>query len=277
MKIKKTINETKDFFIKTNFLIRNKVNFKTILTNYTAELQCEEIPFFNIKFLKKNQNKLAFIAFKKIEKDLKTWTANEPPIINKNECTYFSFDKNFKSQLINEATNLDLKSAYATILFNNCFISLETFNFISKLNKIDRLTCIGMLASRKDIFTYQDGRPIMHEEKTNPLEPYFYYCVNQTACIMDELRKKLEKDFIFTWVDSVYYRKSIANDYLLTNYLNENCLNFRIESIRYFQSQRDENKIKINFIDTKNKIKTFNLPLQTFSLKKEILQAYNLI
>ena len=275
--IKKTVGYKTDIYEKINYLIKNKLDFKLILSNYTTEIVCPSIPFFNIKFMQNNQPPISFIAYQKIKKDLMTWTANEMPNINKNECTYFAYNKKIKPRTGSEATNLDLSSAYATILFNDFFISEETYKFISRLDKKQRLVCVGMLASHKDIYTYQQGRPILQEEIINPLENYFYYCVDRTAEIMNELIKMLENDFIFTWVDSVYYDKSIGNDYLLSSYLDSINIKYKIQDLMYLNIEKKPALIKLDFFDAKNKKKAFNIPTEQTYLKTEILRYYNLI
>lgn len=285
---KKCLNNFKDSQNKINFLVKNKLDFKMILSNYTTEIICPEIPYFNIKYLQKAQSNYVFFAYQRIKKDLLTWSANEMPIINKKHITYFDYNAKIKNTKDSSAKNLDLTAAYATILKNDFFISEETFNIIMKLRKIERLAAVGMLAGRKDIFTYQGGKVIMHEEIISPLENYFYYCVDKTAEIMKYLSAILGKDYIFTWVDSVYYNdKTGVNDFYLSNYLKEQNLNFKIQDLRYLNINKQEEKIKISFFDEKavklhlqglpNKPKTFTLPTQQKSLKKEILQFYNLI
>jgi len=48
--------------------------------------------------------------------------------------------------------NIDIKSAYATILKNDGLITQKTFDFINRLPKQERLTAVGMLAGKKNIF-----------------------------------------------------------------------------------------------------------------------------
>lgn len=273
----KTIGYKADLYLGVDFLIKNKMDFKLILSNYTTEIICPSIPHFNIKYLQNNQPNISFIAYQKIKTDLLTWSANEMPNIDKRACTYFDFSGKIKPRKNSVCSNLDLSSAYATILYNDCFIKKETYDFIMKLPKKQRLVCVGMLASHKDEFIYQQGKPIIRNEIINPMENYFYYCVDRTASIMHKLAEILEDDFIFTWVDSIYYNSSIGNDYLLSSYLEKNNIIFKIQELMYLNISKDTELIKINFFDAKKNYKTFKIPCERVFLKNEILRHYNLI
>ena len=98
---------------------------------------------------------------------------------------------------------VDIKSAYATILFNDGFISERTYKFICSLPKKARLAAVGMLASRKDVFYFQGEQLTGHDKIINPLENYFWYCVKRTGEIMDEI--KLNTTPLFYWVDGMYF------------------------------------------------------------------------
>jgi hypothetical protein len=264
---------------KIDFLIKRKVDFKLKLSNYTTEIICPEIPFFNINYLKKPQNNAVFSAAHKIKHDLTIWTANEMPELKKQDCKYFDMSARVKKITSTQCTNIDLTAAYITILFNDFFISEETFNFVMRLPKLDRLAAVGMLASHKQIFTYQNGIPIIFEEITNPLENYFYYCVNRTAEIMDKVKLKLENDFIFTWVDSIYFidNDNKVNEWLVSEMIKDEGLKFKVKTCDFLQIKEHENFVNITFYDPDRDLKTFNIPTREINFKKKILQYYNLV
>lgn len=278
-KVKKCLNNAVDCKNKVNYLIKNKLDFTIKMSNYTTEIICPALPFFNIKYLQKPQSNISFIAYQKIKRDLLTWSANEMPIIEKSNCTYFDMSKKIhKIKDKRACKNLDLTSAYANVLFNDFFICQETFDFINKLRKKDRLVCVGMLASNKDTFIYQNGKPIVHNQETNPLEGYFYYCVNKTASIMRELSEFLSDDFIFTWVDGIYYNDPTdANDFHLANILNAQNVPFKIEVCDFLEIEQKRSKTQITFFDKNRKYKVFNIPNLNIPLKKDLLKYYNLI
>jgi hypothetical protein len=147
-------------------------------------------------------SKKAFIAYRMILKDLKEYTANEMPTINKFDLQYFETYM-LQSSYSETAYLVDIKSAYATILFNDGFISEKTYRFISNLPKKARLAAVGMLASRKDVFYFQGEQLTGHDKIINPLENYFWYCVKRTGEIMDKIKKDTFP--LFYWVDGMYF------------------------------------------------------------------------
>lgn len=276
-KAKRSLNDSEGCKSKIDWLIKYKIDFKLKMSNYTTEIICPSIPYMNIKFLKKPQGVKAFLAYNKIKTDLITWTANEMPDIKKENCTYYDFSRKLKTVTGRDFTNMDLTAAYATILYNNLFIQKSTFEYIMKLPKMDRLVCVGMLASKKDLFTYQNGVAITHEEIINPLENYFYYCVDYTANLMRDIAVRLENDFIFSWVDSVYYRSSPANDFLVSNELEKAELKGKFQECTYLKIDETVKHFKISFFDEKLKPKNFTIPKNKTPLKIFIMQHLNLI
>lgn len=275
----KTLNNFKEADRNIRYLINNKFSFTLKLSNFTTQIICEEAPFFNKTYLQQARGIKVFIAYKKILKDLREFTANEPPIIEKGDIDFYSFNKDIKPVKPAYCRNIDLKSAYATILFNDGFISENTYEYIQKLPKIDRLACIGMMASRKEIFTYTDGINTGYTEEINEMQDYFYHCVKRTQSIMANLAEKLERDFIFSWVDSVYYYDDSAgvNDFLCTQYLNRENFKYHLKDCIYLNIQKKKELINISFFDEKQNFKEFNIPTINNNFKRLILQTLNLI
>ena len=243
----KTIGNVRDAKREIEFLKNKGLDFTLITSNYTTEIICNEVPFFNTKYLAKTQDIKSFVAFNKIKKDLKTWSANEMPEIEKSNCHFFNYNKHHKPIKSNYIYNIDLSSAYAIILFNDCFISKETLDYMLKLKKSSRLACVGMLAAQKDIFTFENGKVVLHEKKISETEGYFYYCVNRTYDIMEEICKRIGNDSIFTWVDSVYYHddENQVNKFIIENYLNSENLKFKFQQLAYPKIEDFDNYKKI--------------------------------
>ena len=183
------------------FLEKKKEPYRLTLTNYTTRIESK---YYDRHYLAKKQNPKVFSAFNKIKKDLTEWSANEKPVVRPEEMVYFNH--NFRSSgTIKKIFATDIKSAYATVLLNDGFISIETYNYISELDKEDRLACVGMLAAKKDFF-YFDGHELNYAvEDKSEFTPYFHYCVKRTAEIMSGAIKAINKEAaLFYWVDCIF-------------------------------------------------------------------------
>jgi hypothetical protein len=224
MEKKKSFQNKKVFKSHVDFLVKNGLSFQLKLSNYTNEIICHENGFFNLKHFYSEYNPICFVAFQKIKKDILK-SGKPKPEINKYNCTYFDLTENivFNTFDLKNHYNMDLKSAYISILYRDGFITKETFDFVCRLPKKDRLVCVGMLASHKDIFIFTNGKLSHKDEKVNEMENYFFYCVDKTANVMRSIRAKLENDFIFSWVDSVYFFDNDlgVNAYFINNILND--------------------------------------------------------
>lgn len=251
------------------FLHEHNIFHKFIISNYTTTI---ETAARIIKFNDNLMSQKAFIAYQMIKRDLKNYTANEKPFIDKNELRYF---ETYLEKPINtsQAFLVDIKSAYATILYNDGFISKETFNYINILPKKARLAAVGMLASRKDYFYFHGKELSGHEKQINELENYFWYCVKRTAEIMQEISLKTKP--LFFWVDGIYFT-SAQDAAQAKEILKENKYFYSEKNIYYFQCQ---NKItergdlinQISFYQTNE-----NIPLVNVSKKNTEYKVFSI-
>src|SRR5690349_12206428 len=116
-----------------------KIPFEMTLTNYTTRIKSD---YKDIHFLRSAQSKQMFAAYAMLKKDV---TKKPVPVVDQNALSYYSigFNQSSKHQTV---YNIDIKSAYATCLFVNGYISKKTFAYLNKLPKLDRLAAVGMLA-----------------------------------------------------------------------------------------------------------------------------------
>lgn len=237
------------------------------LSNYTAKIETIN-PAYNAYFMKSEQSKKVFVAGKMIEKDL--LGCKMPDVdMSKNEYYSLGLIRPFYSDVM---YNIDIKSAYATILYNDGYLSGKTFKYINKLDKQERLAALGMIASKKEIFEYsRSGRVTKHEEVINPLSPFFYYCVQKTNDIILDLKNKIMMNsFIFSWVDGIYYNDNsctnVAKEYLNDEYR----LNSTTKELTEFEAEKKEQFFDITFMDNGVK-KEFAVPIPESNLKRKII------
>jgi len=269
-----------------DFLIKNKFNFKLLVSNYTVEINSPQMETLNKKYVSKMQGKKAFAAYKKILFDLQNWSANENPNVKPYEVEYFSFNWHWGAVIENrpegqnfeevfDCYSVDINSAYATVLFRDGFICKDTFDYIMGLDKEERLVCVGMLASRKDVFTYSGGELISYDEIRSETEGYFFYCVQRVQFAMSQCEHIVGYYHICNWVDCIYFYHS---EYVqqIQDYLNSVGFNSKSERIDkiLIESKEDVFYIEQHKGDKK---KFLNIPKTHSKLRKNKLKELNLI
>lgn len=281
----KTVKSKADpdaFKRRFEFMKTTGIHFYVLLSNYTSEIVCPAAPELNFQVVSEVRSPAAFIAYRKILKDLNEWTANERPDVQRSQVEYFDFDPDALKHIETDGRfsnlhNIDLKSAYLHIIYMNYFISQETYEYCMKLSKPDRLVSVGMLASRKDRYMYNGDELTGMDYITKETESYFYYCVQETYKIIQEIKMLINMNFVFSWVDSVYFfdpdgtiREKIEN-YLKKikfAYSYKLLTNVRVTEKKDFFS------IKYGNNDEKN---YFAIPKQQRGFKYDLLKAMNLI
>lgn len=177
-----------------------KLPFKLTITNYTSRIQSN---FIDIHFMKTEQSNRVLCAFSKV----KSQVIKKPvPKIKNDNLQYFS--QNFKQEYFyaEKIFNIDIKSAYVTILLNNGYIDKPCYDYVNRLPKMERLAAVGMLAGKKNIFTInKDGEIISDETIISKTSDYFFYCVKETSKIINEASQYLGEAFLFSWVDGIYF------------------------------------------------------------------------
>lgn len=177
-----------------------KIPYTLTISNYTTRIKSLA---YDIHFMKHEQSNRCFAAFNMVKNDV---IKKPMPNLSINGLTYFTEafqPHDFYSDLI---FNFDIKSAYATVLFNEGFITEKTFNYINALPKQERLTAIGMLAGKKNVFHIdKDGEIESEETIISDTANYFFYCVKRVYETIQGAAQLLGKGFLFSWVDGIYF------------------------------------------------------------------------
>jgi hypothetical protein len=242
------------------FLIKEKADFQLRCSNYTMQVVVADSKF---NYIKEEQSNAAFAAFSKLKRDLEN---KKRPNINAADVSYFVH--NFREPLfIERVINIDLKSAYATILFNDGLISKETATYLKKLKKKERLAAVGMLASKKEVYDFKDGEPGPMYEERSDFSPFFFYAVKRTSEIMGELKKICGNSYLFTWVDGIYFLPDPGVKEKCQAFLRG--LNFpcSCEHLKEFDVNFLKRSVRVNF-KKDNKLKSFDLPIPDSAFKK---------
>ena len=235
-----------------------KIPYKITLSNYTTRIKSEA---YDLHFMKQEQSNRTFAAFAKCKKDC----LKKPlPIIQKDKLKYFSHkfkEGNFYADTI---YNFDLKSAYAQILFNDGYISKDTFIYLSRLPKLSRLAAVGMMASKKNIYEISEDGKILSEEKIiSPTSNYFFYCVQRMAEIIKGAADILGNGFLFSWVDGIYFNdcpETVKQDakIIIEEYFKKIKTPVTFEILTEFEIQENEDYFKTTY-RKEGKLKVINI------------------
>lgn len=247
-----------------------KIPFEMVCSNYTVLFKAEGL---EKKFVHSMQGNRAFACFAKIKSDVK----KKPiPDINKDKLSYFVH--NFRqNQFIGDVVNIDLKSAYATVLYKDGYISKATFDYISKGSKQERLVSVGMLASKKQKFLFDNGTIIGDpEEVISEYSNFFFYAVRRTGEIMADLKAICGNDYLFTWVDGIYLRPNEKAVAACEQYIKDIDFKSATDYLRNFTVMVNKKQVTVNFLKEKAgkwHPKPFNLPLMNSEFKRIMIDA----
>lgn len=247
------------------YLKNTGIPFEMFVSNYTAKFKTE---LFERKFVHNMQSNRAFACFAKLKSDLK----DKPiPDIDQDKLSYFVH--NFKQDIQHaNVTNIDLKSAYATVLYNDGYISKATMDYISKGTKQDRLVSVGMLASKKQYFKFDTGKIIQNDEIISPTSNFFFYAVRRTSEIMDDLKVICGNRYLFTWVDGIYFIPDMEVEQACKAYIEAIGFKSSCDDLTDFRVRITKKHVAVNF-NKDGKPKPFNLPIPGSEFKRLMVEA----
>jgi len=241
------------------------MDFILTSSNYTTQVEHGDI---KEKFVQTMQSNRTFACFAKLKSQIK----DKPvPDIDKNSLIYFHHD--FKSDIyIDTVYNIDLKSAYATILYNDKFIDKKTFEYIMSSTKQERLASVGMLASRKKVFQFKSGSPISEEEIVSEKSGFFFHAVKRTYDIMSDLKKVCGNDYLYTWVDGIYFLPNDEVKDWCVRHLEKYNFRCSFDVLTEFEVKVREDNTLVTF-KKDGKRKVFNLPSPMSEFKRIMIDA----
>jgi hypothetical protein len=248
----------------TDLHINLKVPFEVILSNYTTRIKSD---LYDLHFMKNAQSNRVFVAYAMLKKDVEGKKVDD---INPGFLKYYQTVFNFLNLYADKIYNIDIKSAYASILFNDGFISEPTYRYIMGLPKVDRLAAVGMLAGRKNIFSFDSTGKISGSiETVLPTSNFFFYAVKQTFEIMDRLKNEIGDDFIFSWVDGIYFSKPCSGIVIQDILKNEFKLNCSFDELTDFEVKERKAYYLLTYLKEGQK-KVFNLPKQDSTIRNDV-------
>ena len=170
--------------------------------------------------------------------------------------------------------NIDIKKAYAKTLLNELLITAQTYKYLDKLNKMDRLKVVGSLATQtilveKENGVMKKGFPKIIEDEN--LRRCFFHVSNIIGEIMNMCAKIAGEDFIFFWVDGIFLRSDYKKFEILS-YLSSLNYDASCEWLTDFNIESKSGYNNITFFDEDKNFKEFNLPNNTENNFKKLNQ-----
>jgi len=191
--------------------------------------------------------------------------------------TYFDFHSTVKDLHIDSGTIYDLKDvcevditkAYYYTARKLGYISDDFFKKCLALPKPKRLRLIGSIATKKKIEVYEGGRLVEYYSKTDEkLRQCWFNIIRYTDNVMKEVKNALDDDFIFYWVDGIYFKDRGYNvdiakgifekfDFAVTYEKLSKIQAVNIEGVLHLEVTKQGGKKK-PFAIPKNNIKKYN-------------------
>jgi hypothetical protein len=143
--------------------------------------------------------------------------------------------------------NIDITSAYATCLLNSKLISKETYLFLQKIPKTERLPAMGMLARNQLIINFEKGEPVSNERFTADTAQIFFYIISEINKMMQTVMQMAGDHFLFYWVDGVFLKQDIPVkllDQIENVFLHKNYA-VKYESVKDLEWKREEDSVVI--------------------------------
>jgi hypothetical protein len=249
-----------------------KQDFVIKVSTYTASIEYTNANNIKLKFLSQQLNKRAFIGSQIVKRDLLKYTANEIPQIDEKRLNYFSH--NLQESNFKKIINIDLKNAYATVLFNDGFICEDSYNYLLTLPKIDRLAAVGMLAYKKDCFAYSGGKLVDNYIEKGEYSSVFFYAVRKTHEVMNEISKILGSNFLFSWVDGIYFTEINENILAACQLLESLNYPFKIEYLNNFICEEKKDFYFVTF-EKESEKKVFNIPKSSKKWQNDLYEFIN--
>lgn len=135
------------------------------------------------------------------------------------------------TELPQEATCIDIKAAYPSTLARMGLVRPETLDAAMGLPKPDRLKCVGMLATRKNIQTWSDGALESVVQEDSPTRGYFFDVCRVVGQAMETLADHLDEAFAYYWVDGIFIRPDKARERYAVEYLSDMGYRVTVEKV----------------------------------------------
>jgi len=240
--------DTKHIKSITQLLIDQKQSFTVHDGTYTTSIKVNNGPTY--KFVINEYHPSVFIAFKKILSDIKK-NPKLPEILSGEWSRINYASKNgLKPGSYSNALNIDISAAYPYCLLNTGLISKESFDYLMKLPKFDRLPAIGMIARVNEKYIYEDGQCVSNETDRSEYYKVFYYVIQQIEDLMQWAKDVAGDNYLFHWVDGIFLKKNTPSAVLrdIEAIFHEAGYRYKYESVRNCIIERQEDMLEVSMV-----------------------------
>jgi hypothetical protein len=184
-------------FLKKVLSTNEKVTIRR--TNYSMKIETDRR---NYLFANGGTaSKRSFIAYNKIVSDIKKSGIATPDVCSR-DVKYWWFKDSDKYP--SSFYSVDINAAYPTALYNTGAITYKTYEYLlNNIPKIDRLKCVGMLATQKGVYHYEEGKLVDFEVDTSDYSGWFFMCCVIIGEIMELCKKRYKGESLHYWVDGI--------------------------------------------------------------------------
>lgn len=239
-------------------------NFSLKISNYTASVKAGEHAYF---FSEDVIDTKAFRYYQKMNKEVAGEVREIPTNVK-----YHDFSGLVNSEEnIEEIICIDISSAYLSVLRNENIISQDTFNWINttstknKKAKTARLKSVGMFAKNPMELIFENGEIKDFKQNRSPFAWVFFLACQKTGEAMEKCKKELGNDFLFYWVDGIFFRNNTEKIPIILEILKT--LGFKAKQENVSNLRKSEKTLLFN---KDNKEKILFLPQTNFEEMKEI-------
>jgi hypothetical protein len=232
--IKKIVQMYKD--MKLDFCIKNS-SYSTIIETETNQ----------VRFITNNYSNAVFVAAQKIKSDVTKSDLGKSIMAGHYSTSNYDSANGQPDGKWDKIINIDITSAYATCLLNSKLISKETYLFLQKIPKTERLPAMGMLARNQLIINFEKGEPVSNERFTADTAQIFFYIISEINKMMQTVMQMAGDHFLFYWVDGVFLKQDIPVkllDQIENVFLHKNYA-VKYESVKDLEWKREEDSVVI--------------------------------
>ena len=222
--------------MKLDFCIKNS-SYSTIIETETNQ----------VRFITNNYSNAVFMAAQKIKSDVTKSDLGKSIMAGHYSTSNYDSANGQPDGKWDKIINIDITSAYATCLLNSKLISKETYLFLQKIPKTERLPAMGMLARNQLIINFEKGEPVSNERFTADTAQIFFYIISEINKMMQTVMQMAGDHFLFYWVDGVFLKQDIPVkllDQIENVFLHKNYA-VKYESVKDLEWKREEDSVVI--------------------------------
>jgi hypothetical protein len=202
------------------------------------------------KFVLNNYSNRVFVAKNKIKKDVLNSEIALKIMQSDFQKVNYGVNEKHHTYKTDKVLNIDLSSAYVYAIYNAGIITKETFEYLNTLNKKERLPALGMLASQHIKFYFEEGKCVKYESFRQPTANVFFALIQEVNDVMEECRWILGEDYVFHWVDGIFFRYDTNQSKIdkIEKIITDLGFPYKYESVDNFSFQKDAENFVISMV-----------------------------